>query len=104
MLEGASSADLRGIDGGVFMPGHSIRKDYLGFQIIAVGEVCEILDDRGGRFNRFARQYLRMGIPADLVLALLVDEAEECIDAIQAASACSSRLTERRQWRDIFPA
>lgn len=81
------------------MPGNSICKDYLGFQIIAIGEACEILDDKG-RLNYFTRKYLRMGIPADLVLALLVDEAEERVDAISNASARSSRLAKRRQWKE----
>lgn len=85
------------------MPGNSICKGYLGFQIIAIGEACEIRDDKG-QLNRFTRKYLRMGIPADLVLALLVDEAEERIDAISSASARSSRLTKRRQCRETFPA
>jgi hypothetical protein len=62
------------------MPNTSRYEHYRGYDIVAAGEVCEIL--HGERpVDRFTREYLRMNIPAVLVLAMLVDEAEERIDA-----------------------
>lgn len=79
------------------MPSNSMCENYRGYQIIATGEVCEVLHDQG-RIDRFARKYLRRDVPAELVLALLIDEAEERIDAIFIANECPSHLTVRRQW------
>ena len=81
------------------MPGNSTCETYRGYQIVATGEACEVLRDNG-RIDRFAREYLRLDVPAELVLALLIDEAEERIDAIFNANECPSHLTARRQWRD----
>ncbi|RDS86206.1 hypothetical protein [Dyella psychrodurans] len=81
------------------MQSNSMCENYRGYQIIAIGEACEVLHDQG-RIDHFARKYLRLDVPAELVLALLVDEAEERIDAIFMANECPSRLTVRRQQRD----
>lgn len=77
-------------------------KHYRGYQIIAAGEVCQIVHAET-RIDRFAREYLGLNIPAAFVLAMLIDEAEERIDAILNTAECSSRLTRRRQGRDRSP-
>lgn len=85
------------------MPITSRYEHYRGYDIVAVGEACEIL--RGdGRVDRFTREYLRMNIPDVLILAMLIDEAEERIDASFNTAACPSRLTMRRRWRALLPA
>ncbi|RUL74463.1 hypothetical protein [Dyella choica] len=72
------------------MSSHSMCENYRGYQIIAIGHVCEVLHDKV-RIDRFSRDYLRMDVPAELALALLIDEAEERIDAIVNAKECLSR-------------
>jgi hypothetical protein len=62
------------------MPKTLRYEHYRGYDVIAAGESCEILRGKC-QVARFTRDYLHMGIPAALVLALLIDEAEERIDA-----------------------
>lgn len=81
------------------MPSHSIRKSYCGYQIIATGEACEIVLGKA-RIDDFAREYVRLGVPAELALALLMDEAEERIDAIFRATECLWPLTLGHPWTD----
>lgn len=81
------------------MPSKSMCENYRGYQIIATNEACEIYDDNV-RINYFARSYLCMDIPAELVLALLIDEAEERVDAIFNVNECPSFPTAGRHWRD----
>lgn len=81
------------------MPSKSLCESYRGYQIIAAGEACEIYDDNV-RINRFARNYLCMDVPAELVLALLIDEAEERVDAIFNVNEGPSRPAAGRQRRD----
>lgn len=81
------------------MPSNSVSENYRGYQIIATGEFCEILHDKG-RIDRFAREYLRMDIPAGMALALLIDEAKERVDAIFSAAEFPLRVPARRSWRN----
>lgn len=81
------------------MPSNSVSENYRGYQIIATGEFCEILHDKR-RIDRFAREYLRMDIPAGMALALLIDEAKERVDASFSAAECPLRVPERRSWRN----
>jgi len=62
------------------MPKTFRYEHYRGYDVMASGEACEILRGKC-QVARFTRDYLRMDIPAALVLALLIDEAEERIDA-----------------------
>jgi hypothetical protein len=80
------------------MPSNSVSEDYRGYQIIATGDFCEVLHDKG-RIDRFAREYLRMDIPAWLAQDLLIDEAKERVDAIFNAAECPWRVPERRSLR-----
>jgi hypothetical protein len=86
-----------------FMPGNSVSEDYRGYHIIATGDFCEVLHDKG-RIDRFARDYLRMDVPAGLALALLIDEAKERVDAIFSAAERPWRLIERGPRRNKQPA
>ncbi|GAB3781066.1 hypothetical protein [Dyella agri] len=80
------------------MSSNSVSEDYRGYQIIATDEFCEVLHDKG-RIDCFAREYLRMDIPAGLALAMLIDEAKERVDAIFSAAECPLRVPKRRSWR-----
>ena len=54
---------------------------YRGYDITAVREVCDILYI-GKMIDHFSREYLRSRIPPGLVLAMLINEAQERIDAL----------------------
>jgi hypothetical protein len=82
-----------------FMPSNSVSENYRGYQIIATGDFCEVLHDKG-QIDRFAREYLRKDVPAGLALALLFDEAKERVDAIFSVAEHRLRPTERRLLRN----
>jgi hypothetical protein len=85
------------------MKGNSVpntcrSEHYRGYCIVAAGEVCNIRYGES-HIDCFSRKYLRLDIPPDLVLAMLIDEAQERIDLIFDATEGLTHLTKSREQR-----